>query len=115
MGNNPLCKVGDSVAVNLETGEQTPIEGGGLRMLPPAPGMCQWCATEHDPADPHNQQSLYYQMKFKEIKGWWPTWTDAMAHCEPLVQRAWRQGLVAFMSEQGMPIPDDLQEENHVP
>src|SRR5437660_1387602 len=31
-------------------------------LLPPSPGRCQECAVFHDERDPHNQQSLYYQM-----------------------------------------------------
>jgi hypothetical protein len=109
--NNPLCKVSDTVIVNPETGQEMPVEGGGSRIPPPAPGVCSLCAVEHDSADPHNQQSLYYQIRFHLIHGRWPSWTDAMAHCEPFVQKAWRQGLIAFMLEQGMTIPVDLQEE----
>lgn len=37
-------------------------------LLPPAPGVCQECATEHGRA---------------------ATWADAVAHCEPAVRQAW--------------------------
>jgi len=107
--NNPLCKVGDAVSVDIETGEETPIEGGGMMMLPSAPGTCQWCATKHEPEHPHNQQSLPYQMRFHAINGRWPTWTDAMKHCSEEMKAQWRKGLVEQMRKHGLPIPEDLQ------
>jgi hypothetical protein len=108
--NNKLFKVGDTVSVDMETGEQTPIEGGGLRMLPGPPGTCEWCHTEHEPDQPHNQQSLPYQMKFHTLHGRWPTWSDAMAHCTPEVKAQWREHLKEMMLSHGMQIPDDLQD-----
>lgn len=30
---------------------------GAFALLPPAPDVCQECAVEHDPADPHDKQS----------------------------------------------------------
>lgn len=107
--NNPLCKVGDVVSVDIETGEETPIEGAGLQLLPNAPGTCDWCAVDHPPDQPHNQQSLYYQMKFHAIKGRWPTWTDAMKHCTAEMKAEWRKHLREKMIEVGMAIPEDLQ------
>lgn len=51
-----------------------------MMLLPPRPGTCPVCATEHEPGLPHNQQSLYYQMRFYGLHGRWPTWADALAH-----------------------------------
>ena len=51
-----------------------------MMLLPPAAGTCPVCATKHDPILPHNQQSLYYQMRFYGLHGRWPTWADALAH-----------------------------------
>ena len=56
-------------------------------------GTCEMCATAHDPGMPHNQQSLAYQYKFYDENGRWPTWKDAMAHCEPDVQQTWIDAL----------------------
>ena len=56
-------------------------------------GACPMCATEHEPGLPHNLQSLAYQYKFYDEHGRWPTWEDAMAHCEPQVQEHWRQAM----------------------
>ena len=107
--NNPLCRVGTVESVDMETGESVPIEGGGLMMLPPAPGCCQWCAVKHEPHMPHNQQSLYWQMKFQAINGRAPTWTDAMAHCSDEMKAHWRKGLVEQMRKHGLEIPEDLR------
>jgi hypothetical protein len=49
-------------------------------LLPPKPGLCQECATDHAPDFPHNAESLYYQMQFKKKYNRWPTWADAIAH-----------------------------------
>lgn len=53
-------------------------------------GTCPECAVKHDPAQPHNQQSLAYQYKFYDQHGRWPTWTDALAHCAHEVQEQWK-------------------------
>ena len=63
-------------------------------ILPPKPDVCQECATDHKPDQPHNQQSLYYRCYFKAKYGRWPTWEDAMAHCEEQIKRLWREELV---------------------
>lgn len=97
------------VSVDVETGETTPIEGGGLRMLPVKPGTCEWCAVAHPPGDPHNKDSLVYQMKFNAINGRWPTWTDAMAHCTPETREHWKKGLLEILKKNDLEIPDDLK------
>jgi hypothetical protein len=62
-------------------------------LLPCAKDVCQECAVDHEPEQPHNQQSLYYQYKFYAEHGRWPTWEDAMAHCSPEIQRLWKTEL----------------------
>lgn len=62
-------------------------------LLPPRPGVCQTCAMDHPPTDPHNQQSLYYQYAFRETHGRWPTWKDAIAHCSPKLKEFWESEL----------------------
>lgn len=74
--------------------EMIPV-GGGLAMLPAAPGLCEVCATEHPPELPHNQQSLFYQMRFCAEHDHFPTWHDAMAHCTPEMKARWTEGLRA--------------------
>ena len=53
-------------------------------------GTCEQCAVAHRPDQPHNARSVLYQYKFYDEHGRWPNWKDAMAHCAPNVQQAWR-------------------------
>lgn len=62
-------------------------------LLPPAADKCQECARKHDPDQPHDAQSLFYQMHFQKMHDRWPTWNDAIAHCAPEVQRFWIEQL----------------------
>lgn len=64
-----------------------------MLLMPPKPDTCPICATEHSPEQPHNKQSLYYQYRFYGVRGRWPTWADAVAHCDPETQRLWREVL----------------------
>lgn len=61
----------------------------GLTLLPPRPDVCQECATQHEPGNAHNQQSLYYHFAFHGQHGRAPTWADALAHCVPEVKTQW--------------------------
>lgn len=66
----------------------------GIMMFGRVPkGTCDMCATEHDPSMPHNKQSMAYQYKFYDQHGRWPTWKDAMEHCDPEVQEQWINAL----------------------
>lgn len=107
--NNPLCKVGESFDVDMETGEAVPVEGGGAWLLPGPPGSCEWCHVHHDPRHAHDLNSLPYQMRFNAVHGRWPTWTDAMAHCSPELQAFWRRELILSLESNGLPVPDDLR------
>lgn len=100
--------IGTVQTIDMNTGEVI-AEGPGLRLLPPAPDVCQDCAVEHGPSDPHNQQSPYYRTKFHMIHGRTPTWSDAMAHCTPAMQVVWRRHLVRVMKQLNQDIPPDLQ------
>lgn len=64
-----------------------------MMLLPPKPGTCPACAVDHPPDAPHNAQSLYYQYRFYGLRGRWPTWADALAHCTPGVQAGWKREL----------------------
>ena len=68
-----------------------------LKLLPPNSG-CPECATEHDPTQPHNWLSPYYQFYFYQQHGRWPTWADAMAHCACETQALWK----ACLAEEGL-------------
>lgn len=65
-----------------------------MTILPPAPGKCPECAVAHDPALPHNVNSLYYQMKFYQKHDRVPKWADAMEHCDDGVKEAWTKALL---------------------
>lgn len=69
-----------------------------VTILPPRKGVCQVCAAEHDPAMPHNRDSLYYQMRFQQVHGRFPTWGDAMAHCSEHVRAVW----IGLLAEHGV-------------
>lgn len=60
-----------------------------MLLLPPHKDCCPVCAVKHDPALPHNAQSIYYQYRFYGIRGRWPTWADALAHCDERTRRDW--------------------------
>lgn len=63
---------------------------GAFGLMPAAPGTCPECAVAHPPEQPHNQQSLFYQYKFYNDHGRWPSWEDAMAHCSEEIKEFWR-------------------------
>jgi len=65
----------------------------GLHLMPAKPGTCPECAVAHDPTAPHNQQSLYYQYHFYADHNRWPTWDDAMAHCDEQMKVFWKEEL----------------------
>lgn len=69
-------------------------EQTGFRLLNnPKPGTCPECAVEHKPEFPHNRDSLFYQYKFYDEYGRWPTWKDAMEHCTEDIKELWIQEL----------------------
>jgi len=72
------------------------IEGKHLKpfsLFPAKPGTCPECAVEHDEKQPHNKQSLFYQFNFYNTHGVWPTWGDAMAHCDDAIKQYWKSEL----------------------
>jgi hypothetical protein len=72
---------------------QSGVAGSGTFLLPPAPGLCHECGHKHEPDQPHNAQTLYYQYGFANKHGRWPTWKDAVAHCTPEIQKLWKSQL----------------------
>ncbi|WP_339063601.1 hypothetical protein [Tepidibacillus marianensis] len=62
---------------------------GSFAMLPAREGTCPECAVTHEEYLPHNQESLFYQYKFYNEHGRWPTWEDAMSHCNDEVKAKW--------------------------
>jgi len=69
-------------------------------IAPPVKGVCPVCAVNHDPAMPHNRDSLYYQMRFQQKHGRFPTWADAMAHCDEHI----RAVCVGLLAEHGVDV-----------
>jgi len=68
--------------------------GSAWLMLKPAADKCQECALEHSPEQPHNKDSLFYQVKFEIENGRPPTWADAIAHCSKGLRKAWKEELI---------------------
>jgi hypothetical protein len=62
---------------------------GHMMLLPPPPDHCQICAVKHEPDEPHDPESLYYQLVFHNENGRKATWADAMAHCPDEVKELW--------------------------
>ena len=75
--------------------ETTPLGGFKLRRGVKE-GHCPECAVKHPPEAPHDVQSLYYQYSFKERHGRWPTWADALAHCDEAVRKQWIEQLATY-------------------
>ena len=105
-------KIGTVQTVNMETGEVVSEKKNAFTILPPRDNVCQECAVDHPWDQPHNQQSLTYQMQFHATHGRWPTWSDAMAHCADEVKRHWRRELIEQHKKNNLPVPEDLLEPN---
>lgn len=78
-----------------------------IRVVPPSPGSCPICATKHDPKEPHDRDSLYYQNWFRKRHKRFPTWTDAMAHCsehtkKDFKKRLARRGIIIEEDKEGV-------------
>jgi hypothetical protein len=82
-------------------GEHT-TETVDFMLLPPNPEAagCPLCGAEHQPHEPHNRDSLHYNYDFLAQHGRWPTWRDAVAHCDPEVQARW----LAALTQKGVNI-----------
>lgn len=79
---------------NKLDGNENPFEN--ILILPPKPGVCQICAVAHDPKMPHNRDSLYYQVRFHHQHRRFPTWWDAMSHCDDHVKKIWMDTLAEY-------------------
>lgn len=77
--------------VDMATGEVTETRDVPFQLAPPPATACQVCGHDpaHEPDQPHNAQSLYYQYAFYADHGRWPTWRDAVAHCSESVRDHW--------------------------
>lgn len=78
----------------------TRMPASAWTLMPPAPHVCQVCAVDHEPAEPHDPESFYWRTK-RHIAGEpAPTWADALAHVEPELRAAW----VAALAERGVTV-----------
>ncbi len=64
-----------------------------FHVLPGPKGTCPECNVAHPADEPHDRQSLAYQYRFYGQHGRWPTWRDAIAHCEEGLRAAWEDEL----------------------
>lgn len=71
-------------------------ETGTMTLLPPGKDKCQECASAHDADQPHNAQSLFYQVRFQMLHGRSGDWRDAMAHCADDVRKVWADALAGY-------------------
>lgn len=90
------------------------MQNDSMTLLPPAPGSCRECAREHEPHLPHDKNSLYYQVKFYEEKGRYPTWADALSHCDEDMKTRWRESMLRTREHtekvRGEKLPDSMFE-----
>lgn len=57
-----------------------------IRLCAPGPGKCRVCAGVHDPGQPHDRDSFFYKHWFYRRHRRFPSWADAMAHCDDAVK-----------------------------
>ena len=60
-----------------------------FRLMPVKHGTCGQCSVKHNPKQPHDARSLFYQYWFYGENGRWPNWKDAMSHCDESVKKSW--------------------------
>ena len=61
-----------------------------IRILPLTRWTCPLCADRHTEKEPHNRNSLYYQMRFFQDHHRLPTWGDTIADCSPFRKAYWK-------------------------
>lgn len=77
----------------------------------PGRGKCPVCATKHDPADPHDPNSLFYQIGFWKRNRRFPSWADAMEHCSPMTKLVWMDKLKKRGIRVDMAVKQDTAED----
>ena len=66
---------------------------GKWTLLPCSPDKCKQCAVDHPADAPHDKDSMYYQYRFHGEHGRFPTWEDALAHCDDEIKESWEAAL----------------------
>jgi hypothetical protein len=85
-----------TTTVDMQTGKATESVAE-FGILPPSnPNACQACGRVHGPEEPHDALRLQYQYSFRAEHGRWPTWADAMAHCDEAMKARWIAGLTGM-------------------
>jgi len=88
-----------------------------MLLFPAAPDACPICNIKHEPNKPHDATSMYYLYRFYGIRGRWPTWADAVAHCSQEMREGWEQALREHgawtETVDGEPIADPPSESFH--
>ena len=81
--------------VDMKTGEVKEERPSHFTLLPAgtSDGKCAECAVKHEPSQPRDAQSMYYQYTFYAGHNRWPTWADTIAHCDSKTQELWRAEL----------------------
>lgn len=79
--------------VNAASGEVIENTTADWHLLPAAPGNCPECNYPHQEHEPHNRDTLFYQIKFTAEHGRIPTWADAIAHCPHDLRLLWKATL----------------------
>lgn len=78
------------------------MEIGEVRITPLLPGSCPVCAARHRPEEPHDRDSLYYQNWFYKTHRRFPTWEDAMSHCDEKTRDEFKK----MLARRGIPLSD---------
>lgn len=73
-----------------------------IRVTAPTPGSCPICAAKHERSEPHDRDSLYYKNWFYKRHKRFPTWEDAMSHCDEVVKADFRKHL----EKRGVPLKE---------
>lgn len=76
-----------------------------IRLLPPREKNCPLCADRHTEKEPHNRNSLYYQMQFFRKHGRLPRWADTLEDCTELMRAYWRGEMV----RKGVPVEETME------
>lgn len=80
---------------HAESGELLGEEWTEFQLLDPPSTACQMCGKDpaHAPDQPHDGASMFYQYAFYAEHTRWPTWKDAIAHCDDATKAAWEAEL----------------------
>lgn len=90
----PLKKV-PVTATTFNGDKVTKTETVYFTLGKPRTGACPECGKfpAHPPEAPHDTQQMYYKYAFYADHQRWPTWKDAMAHCDEATKVAWEAEL----------------------